>query len=117
MKCSVPGLVVMLLATAGPALAQPAAAALTAPQQRGRQVLAQACGLCHLSLGIDAPTYGPALHQGTAGGNERLIKRYILEGTARMPAFKYYLAADDVDAVVAYLKTVPAPAAAHQEGR
>jgi mono/diheme cytochrome c family protein len=40
------------------------------------------------------------------------MTKVILEGTPRMPAFKYFLQPADVDAIIAYVRTVPVPAAA-----
>jgi mono/diheme cytochrome c family protein len=40
------------------------------------------------------------------------MRNIILEGTTRMPAFKYYLQGDQVDAIIAYVRTLTAPAAA-----
>ena len=39
------------------------------------------------------------------------MRNIILEGTTRMPAFKYYLQSNQIDAIIAYLRTVPPPAA------
>ena len=97
---------------AGSAPAQQAATddGLTATQKLGRQVFAQSCGICHLPPQINARTYGPLLSKDTAGGSDEVIRGLISEGTPRMPGFKHYLAPADIDAIVAYLKTVPASA-------
>ena len=106
--------VLLFLLTAGPqyAFAQQAGDGLTDQQRLGRQILAQSCGVCHLQPLPKAQTYGPPLNKAAAGGNDAAIRSTILEGTARMPAFKYYLQPDQVDAIIAYMKTIPAPAAA-----
>jgi mono/diheme cytochrome c family protein len=83
---------------------------LTATQKLGRQVFAQSCGICHLPPQINARTYGPLLSKDTAGGSDEVIRGLISEGTPRMPAFKHYLARAEIDAIIAYLKTVPASA-------
>ena len=83
---------------------------LTATQKLGRQVFAQSCGICHLPPQINARTDGPLLSKETAGGSDEVIRGLISEGTPRMPAFKHYLARAEVDAIIAYLKTVPATA-------
>jgi mono/diheme cytochrome c family protein len=97
---------------AGGASAQQAATDehLTATQKLGRQVFAQSCGICHLPPQINARTYGPLLSKDTAGGSDEVIRGLISEGTPRMPAFKHYLARAEIDAIIAYLKTVPATA-------
>lgn len=79
-------------------------------QRLGRQVFAQSCGVCHLPPALNARTYGPALSRETAGGNDEVIRGVISEGTPRMPGFKHYLERGQIDAIIAYLKTVPATA-------
>jgi len=82
---------------------------LTEQQVTGRQVFAQSCGVCHLPPVMNARTYGPALSKATAGGNGEIIRAIISEGGPRMPAFKHYLERPQMDAIIAYLSTVPAP--------
>ena len=97
---------------AGGAFAQQAATddGLTATQKLGRQVFAQSCGICHLPPQINARTYGPLLSKDTARGSDEVIRGLISEGTPRMPGFKHYLEGAEIDAIIAYLKTVPASA-------
>lgn len=102
-------LVVLLLLAASPAFAQQTADALNEQQRQGRQVLAQACGVCHLPPARNARTYGPVLSKSTLGGDNALMRKVILEGTPRMPGFKYSLQSADVDAIIAYVRTVPTP--------
>jgi mono/diheme cytochrome c family protein len=83
---------------------------LNPTQRTGRQIFAQSCGICHLSPNRGAATYGPRLHQATASGSDDLMRAFITEGTQRMPAFKFYLTAPEINSVIAYLRTVPAPA-------
>ena len=40
------------------------------------------------------------------------MREYINNGTPRMPSFKSYLKSTDIDAIIAYVRTVPGPAAA-----
>jgi mono/diheme cytochrome c family protein len=79
-------------------------------QKLGRQVFAQSCGVCHLPPAINARTFGPLLTKDTVGGNDEVIRGVISDGTPRMPGFKHYLKGAEVDAIIAYLKTVPATA-------
>ena len=83
--------------------------ALTEQQLLGRQVMAQSCGVCHQPPARGARTYGPALHKGSGGGDDAAVRRSILEGTPRMPAFKYSLQPAEVDAIVAYIRTLAPP--------
>jgi mono/diheme cytochrome c family protein len=104
--------ILLLLLTAGTqdAFAQQADDSLNDTQKLGRQVFAQSCGVCHLPPAINARTYGPGLSKDTAGGSDDVIRGVISEGTPRMPAFKHYLQRGEIDAIIAYLKTVPATA-------
>ena len=85
---------------------------LNETQQLGRQVYAQSCGVCHLQPSLGVKTYGPMLNMASAGGNDELMRAFIVNGTDRMPAFKYYLKPAEINAIIAYLRTVPVPAAA-----
>jgi mono/diheme cytochrome c family protein len=107
-------LAVLFLLIAGPhdAVAQQARDGVTDQQRRGRQMLAQSCGVCHLPPARNAGTYGPSLNKASSGGDDAKMRQYILEGTPRMPAFKYFLEPADVDAIIAYVRTVPVPPAA-----
>jgi mono/diheme cytochrome c family protein len=100
----------LVLAAAAPA-AYAQGGDLNATQQLGRQVYAQSCGVCHLQPSLGVKTYGPALNMAAAGGNDEAMRAYIVNGTERMPAFKYYLKPAEISAIIAYLKTVPVPAA------
>jgi mono/diheme cytochrome c family protein len=52
------------------------------------------------------------LNRMTAAGNDAAMRVIIEHGTERMPAFKYYLQPSDIDAIIAYVKTVPVQATA-----
>lgn len=103
----------MIVATAAPAVhAQPTdlrETQLSETQRLGRQVFAQSCGICHLQPSLGVKTYGPMLNQATAAGNDEVVRALIVNGSDRMPAFKYYLKPAEIDAIIAYLRTVPAP--------
>ena len=101
---------VLVLAAAAPA-AYAQRGDLNDTQQLGRQVFAQSCGVCHLQPSLGVKTYGPVLNMTSAAGNDEAMRAFIVNGTDRMPAFKYYLKPAEINAIIAYLKTVPAPAA------
>jgi mono/diheme cytochrome c family protein len=103
-------LLLLLTAWTQDAFAQQADDTLNDTQKLGRQMFAQSCGVCHLPPAINARTYGPGLSKDTAGGSDEVIRGVISEGTPRMPAFKHYLQRGEIDAIIAYLKTVPATA-------
>ena len=86
-------------------------AQLSETQRLGRQVFAQSCGICHLQPALGVRTYGPMLNQATAAGNDAVMRAFIVNGNERMPAFKHYLKPAEIDAIIAYLKTVPVPTA------
>src|SRR4249920_766804 len=108
MKHGVSTLLLVLAAAAPAALAQRSDVSET--QLLGRQVFAQSCGICHLQPSLGVKTYGPMLNKATAAGNDEVMRAFIVNGTDRMPAFKYYLKPAEIDAIIAYVKTVPAPA-------
>lgn len=108
-----PGVFLFVLAIGTPhALAQQAPDALNDQQRLGRQVLGQACGVCHLPPARSARTYGPVLSKASGGGDDALVRKVILEGTPRMPAFKHFLQPSEIDAIIAFIRTVPTPAPA-----
>ena len=109
MKRSVSVLVFALAACPQAALAQQDN--LSEQQRFGRQILAQNCGVCHLPPSLGAKSYGPPLNKAAANGDNDIMREYILNGTPRMPAFKFQLQANEVDAVIAYVRTVPVPGA------
>src|SRR5471030_3342432 len=109
MKYHVPASLILLAASASAAYAQPAGGDLNATQLLGRQVFAQSCGVCHLQPSLGVKTYAPMLNKTSAAGNDDVMRAFIVNGSDRMPAFKYYLKPAEIDAIVAYIKTVPVP--------
>ncbi len=102
-------LLFLLAASTAPADAGQATDGLTDQQRLGRQLLSQSCGVCHLPPARGARTYGPPLSKTSTGGDDALMRKIIAEGTARMPAFKHFLQPAQIDAIVAFVRTVPAP--------
>jgi mono/diheme cytochrome c family protein len=80
---------------------------LNETQLRGRQVFAQSCGVCHLQPSLGVKTYGPMLNKAAAGGSDDVMRALIVNGSERMPAFKYYLKPAEIDAIIAYVRTLP----------
>ena len=111
MKHGVPTLLLALAAAAPAAYAQQAGSDLNETQLLGRQVFAQSCGICHLQPSLGVKTYGPMLNKAAAAGSDEVMRAFIVNGTDRMPAFKYYLKPAEVDAIIAYVRTLPAPVA------
>ena len=102
----------LLLASGQTAFAQQPADNLTDQQKLGRQVFAQSCGVCHLPPSLGAKTYGPPLNKEAGGGDNDVMREFMENGTPRMPAFKYYLKPQEIDAIISYVRTVPVQAAA-----
>jgi mono/diheme cytochrome c family protein len=90
-----------------------AASAQGAEQQLlGLRLFNQSCRVCHTKPTLLSGMYGPALSMNTLGGNAETIHAFISNGTARMPGFKYNFTPAQIDAIVAYIKTIPVPAQA-----
>lgn len=100
-----------LALAAAPALAQDAAK-LDATQQTGQHLFNQSCRVCHAKPQFNSAQYGPVLSKAAASGNAKGMHDIIANGTPRMPGFKYHFKPEQIDAIVAYLMTVPPPAAA-----
>ena len=101
------GIVWLLIALPAGASAQPSV--LNEQQRLGQTLFTQSCGVCHLKPQITANTFGPTLSKDSAGGREDVMREVIMNGTPRMPGFKLTFEPAQIDAIVAYLKTVPAP--------
>jgi mono/diheme cytochrome c family protein len=102
----------LVLASGQSAVAQQPADNLTDQQKLGRQIFAQSCGVCHLPPSLGAKTYGPALNKEAGGGDDDVMREFMTNGTPRMPAFRFYLKPAEMDAIIAYVRTVPVQAAA-----
>ena len=80
------------------------------PVVLGRRLFQQHCGVCHTQPTLTNPMYGPSLYRDIVNGREDAARDYIAKGSNKMPGFRYGLKASEIDAIVAYLKTVPKPA-------
>src|SRR5713101_9359346 len=112
MRCSAVMALLMLAARIELAAAQPfpASDTLTPQQLQGRNLFNQSCMVCHVKLQITSPAkYGPDLSKNALSGQEAVMREVISNGTPNMPGFKYHFDADQIDAIVAYVKTLPVP--------
>jgi mono/diheme cytochrome c family protein len=82
----------------------------TGGHQLGMRLFDQSCRVCHTKPTLLSPQYGPTLSMNTLGGNADVMRAIISNGTSRMPGFKYDFNAAQIDAIVAYIKTIPTPA-------
>ena len=75
---------------------------------KGRAVWVQRCAFCHDGLGT--PTYntlGPWLDAALVElRGEEAVRTKILNGSATMPGFQYGLSEEQVDQLIALLKTI-----------
>ena len=112
MKCSAWFVIAVLAAWPLGAAAQQTAAnpTLDAKQLLGMQLFNQSCRVCHTKPQLTSPLYGPALSRQSLGGQDDVMREVICNGTPRMPGFKHHFEPPQIDAIVAYLKTIPAPA-------
>ena len=89
---------------------QPAASvSISAQELSGMQLFNQHCRVCHTKPLLTSGQYGPVLSKRSLGGDAQALHDFIANGASRMPGFKYSFAPAQIDAVVAYLKTVPTP--------
>ena len=83
---------------------------LNEKQTSGRNLFAQSCVVCHVKVQLGTGGhFGPALSRMSLGGQEDVLRELISNGTPNMPGFKYHFKPDQIDAIVAYLKTLPTP--------
>src|SRR5258707_5506579 len=106
--------IVLALLALGPQVvwAQPAATQAS-PNDKGllgMRLFNQSCRVCHTKPQLSSPLYGPALSRQSLGGQDDVMRDVIGNGTPRMPGFKHHFEPPQIDAIVAYLKTIPAPA-------
>lgn len=81
---------------------------LSATELDGKKLFVQRCALCHDILGQPATTtVGPWVDMDTVKTRgEAAVRQKILNGSRRMPGWRYTFDAAQVDAVIAYMKTV-----------
>jgi mono/diheme cytochrome c family protein len=75
----------------------------------GMRLFNQSCRVCHTKPTLLSPQYGPALSMKTLNGKADIMREVISNGTPRMPGFQYDFNPVQIDAIVAYIKTIPAP--------
>ena len=89
---------------------------LTAQEKSGEYLFFQRCSLCHVpqysktSAVSDLPPVFISLEnlfKDADPGMEATVRSFILNGTQRMPGFKYGLKPEEIDSLIAYLKTLP----------
>jgi mono/diheme cytochrome c family protein len=81
-------------------------ASRSGPELEGRKLFAQRCALCHIGNQTEVPFGGWLNELRIQSIGEAKAREQILEGTPRMPAWKYTLEHFQVEQIIAYLKTV-----------
>ena len=81
------------------------------PQQlEGMRHFNQSCRVCHTRPQLTSTQYAPVLSRVSLGGNDEALRVFIANGSPKMPGFRYHFKRAEIEAIVAYLKTVPPPA-------
>ena len=78
-------------------------------QLAGMRLFNQSCRVCHTKPQLSSPQYGPVLSMDSLGGKADVMHEVISKGTPRMPGFRFHFEPTQIDAIVAYIKTIPAP--------
>jgi len=83
---------------------------MTSGQRQGAYLFKQHCNACHGPQMASAASFGPRLSKVNVGaaGMEDAVRTQIMQGSNRMPAFRYALQPSQVSMIIEYLKTVPA---------
>ena len=81
---------------------------LTEAQLEGARLFMQRCNVCHGAAMNSMDAYGPFLTRQRVEGREAQVRQVIMDGTERMPAFKYGLQPAQIDMIVYYLGNVRA---------
>ena len=95
-----------------PDATQPGVQKLHEQESRGEGLFLQRCSLCHLPRKLkfgSPPVVGPSLSglfKEADADQQKSLRGIILKGDAKMPGFQYGLETNEVDDLVAYLKTL-----------
>jgi mono/diheme cytochrome c family protein len=90
---------------------------LTPVQLQGKGLFKQRCSVCHTSMIVGivkgepvmltTNTYGPVLtNEILSTGLESVVRERIRTGSDKMPGFQYGLKPAQIDAIIAYMKTI-----------
>jgi len=83
---------------------------LTPSQREGAYLFKQRCNLCHGPTSMSGfKPYGGRLTKDMVEEHEDVVRKVIMDGTPRMPGFRYGLSASQVNMVVDYIKTLEKP--------
>ena len=80
---------------------------LSDKERLGWRLYEQSCSICHTKPNLVLGQFGPVLSRESLNGRPELVREVIANGTPRMPGFKHHFAPAEIDAIVAYLQTLP----------
>src|SRR5947207_12905862 len=73
----------------------------------GWRLYEQSCSICHTKPNLVLGQFGPVLSRESLNGRPELVREVIANGTPRMPGFKHHFAPAEIDAIAAYVQTLP----------
>jgi mono/diheme cytochrome c family protein len=76
-------------------------------ERLGWRLYEQSCSICHTKPNLVLGQFGPVLSRESLNGRPELVREVIANGTPRMPGFKHYFAPAEIDAIAAYMQTLP----------
>ncbi|HWF13561.1 MAG TPA: cytochrome c [Candidatus Acidoferrales bacterium] len=95
-----------------PSAVVPGAAKLSAEATRGEGLFLQRCSICHLPRKLkfgSPPVIGPSLtgqFKSATPDQMKVLRGFILKGGPDMPGFQYGLEPNEVEDLIAFLKTL-----------
>jgi mono/diheme cytochrome c family protein len=107
---------VTVISTTAHAQPQRVSGSLSPAEQDGQRVFQTRCAMCHVGATVGAEgrtpasteAFGPRLSK-VIVINENTTREKIRSGGPRMPGYQWSLQTEQIDHVIAYLKTVDAP--------
>jgi len=111
-SCVSVGCFSLLSAQNKPSAVAPGAAKLSEEATRGENLFLQRCSICHLPRKLkfgSPPVIGPGLSgqfKSATPDQMKVLRGFILKGGPDMPGFQYGLEPNEVDDLIAYLKTL-----------
>jgi mono/diheme cytochrome c family protein len=83
---------------------------LTSSQREGAYLFKQRCNLCHGPTSMSGfQPFGLRLTKDNVEGREDAMREQIMNGSARMPGFRYGLQSSQVGLIIEYIKTLEKP--------
>jgi mono/diheme cytochrome c family protein len=90
---------------------------LSDQQTLGLRLFNQSCQVCHTQATLNSALWGPALSMETLGGDNKALHDKIVTGSVLMPGWSYKYNPAEIDAIVAYVKTMPKQVVAQTPAR